>query len=53
MQRRITLALSGWEYEDEMARIAELDGKMRFFTMSEEQQEAQFANYAPDFNNQK
>lgn len=38
---------------DEMAKIAELDGKMRFFTMSEEDQETQFANYAPDFNNQR
>lgn len=38
---------------DEMKEIAALDGKMRFFTMSEEEQEAQFANYAPDFNNQK
>jgi len=36
-----------------MAKITELDGKMRFFTMSEEDQETQFANYAPDFDNQK
>ena len=39
--------------DDEMAKIADLDGKMRFFTMSEENQEKQFANYAPDFNNQR
>ena len=38
---------------DEMAKIAELNGKMRFFTMSEEQQESQFTAWAPDFNNQK
>ena len=38
---------------DEMTKIAELDGKMRFFTMSEEQQESQFTAWAPDFNNQK
>ena len=39
--------------DDEMAEIRALDGKMRFFTMSEEQQETQFASYAPDFNNQR
>ena len=33
--------------------MQQLDTGIRFFTMSEAEQESAFTNFAPDFNNQK
>jgi diketogulonate reductase-like aldo/keto reductase len=39
--------------DEDLEKMQQLDTGIRFFTMSESEQERAFAGFAPDFNNQK